>query len=88
MKGVIQFLWPHLRQYRRQYALGFGALTAKDFLGEYLDFQLKVGDVVLLARAHPSLRTPVGDAIYLRMKAEKCVAIPSDMTQKSAVGPN
>ena len=63
-------------------------VTAKDFLGEYLDFQLKVGDVVLLARAHPSLRTPVGDAIYLRMKAEKCVAIPSDMTQKSAVGPN
>jgi hypothetical protein len=33
--------------------------------------------VVLLARAHPSLRTPVGDAIYLRMKAEKCVAIPT-----------
>jgi hypothetical protein len=32
-----------------------------------------------LARAHPSLRTPVGDAIYLRMKAEKCVAIPSDL---------
>jgi iron(III) transport system ATP-binding protein len=59
-------------------------VTAKDFLGEYLDFQLKVGDVVLLARAHPSLRTPVGDAIFLRMKAEKCVAIPSDMAQKSA----
>ena len=61
---------------------------AKDFLGEYLDFQVKVGDVVLLARAHPSLRTPVGDAIYLRMKAEKCVAIPSDMMQKSAAAPN
>ena len=28
-------------------------VTAKDFLGEYLDFQVKVGDVVLLARAHP-----------------------------------
>src|SRR5262249_37630163 len=63
-------------------------VTAKDFLGEYLDFQVKVGDVVLLARAHPSLRTPVGDAIYLRMKAEKCVAIPSDMMQKSATAPN
>jgi len=63
-------------------------VTAKDFLGEYLDFQVKVGDVVLLARAHPSLRTPVGDAIYVRMKAEKCVAIPSDMMQKSATAPN
>jgi iron(III) transport system ATP-binding protein len=52
-------------------------VTAKDFLGEHLDFQVKVGEVVLLARAHPSLRTPVGDPIYLRMKAEKCVAIPS-----------
>ena len=52
-------------------------VTAKDFLGEHLDFQLKVGEVVLMARAHPSLRTPVGEAIYLRMKAEKCVAIPT-----------
>jgi iron(III) transport system ATP-binding protein len=63
-------------------------VTAKDFLGEHLDFQVKVGDVVLLARAHPSLRTPVGDAIYLRMKAEKCIAIPSAMMQKSAATPN
>jgi iron(III) transport system ATP-binding protein len=52
-------------------------VTAKDFLGEHLDFQVKVGEVVLMARAHPSLRTPVGDAIYLRMKADKCVAIPT-----------
>jgi iron(III) transport system ATP-binding protein len=52
-------------------------VTAKDFLGEHLDFQVKVGEVVLVARAHPSLRTPVGDAIYLRMKADKCVAIPT-----------
>jgi iron(III) transport system ATP-binding protein len=63
-------------------------VTAKDFLGEYLDFQLKVGDVMLLARAHPSLRTPAGDPIYLRMKSEKCVAIPSDLPSKSAVAPN
>jgi iron(III) transport system ATP-binding protein len=53
-----------------------GTVGAKDFLGDYLDFQVKVGDVVLQAKAHPSLRTPVGDAIYLRMKPEKCVAIP------------
>jgi iron(III) transport system ATP-binding protein len=61
---------------------------AKDFLGEYLDFHVKVGDVVLQARAHPSLRTPTGDPIYLRMKAEKCVAIPSDMTPKNTNRPN
>ena len=33
---------------------------------------------MLQARAHPSLRTPTGDPIYIRMKAEKCIAIPSD----------
>ncbi len=48
---------------------------AKDFLGEYLDFQVRVGDVVLQARAHSSLRTPTGDPIFVRMRAAKCVAI-------------
>jgi iron(III) transport system ATP-binding protein len=55
-----------------------GTVDAKDFLGDYLDFHVKVGDVVLTAKAHPSLRTPTGDAIYLRMKADKCVAIAGD----------
>jgi hypothetical protein len=36
---------------------------------------------VLQAKAHPSLRTPTGDAIYLRMKADKCVAIPGIRNQ-------
>jgi iron(III) transport system ATP-binding protein len=63
-------------------------VATKDFLGEYLDFQVKVGDVVLQSRAHPSLRTPTGDQIYVRMKADKCVAIPTDMTPKSTIRPN
>ncbi len=58
-----------------------GTVNAKDFLGDYLDFSVKVGDVVLLAKAHPSLRTPTGDPIYLRMKADKCVAIPGSRSQ-------
>ncbi len=53
-----------------------GTVSAKEFLGDCLDFHVRVGDVVLLAKAHPSLRTPTGDPIYLRMKADKCVAIP------------
>jgi iron(III) transport system ATP-binding protein len=53
-----------------------GVVDAKAFLGDSLDFQVKIGDFVLLARAHPSLRTPVGDKIYVRMRAEKCVAVP------------
>jgi iron(III) transport system ATP-binding protein len=54
-----------------------GMIDAKDFLGDYLDFHVRVGEVMLLAKAHPSLRTPTGDSIYLRMKADKCVAISS-----------
>jgi iron(III) transport system ATP-binding protein len=53
-----------------------GEVHAKAFLGDCLDFQVKIGEFVLLARAHPSLRTPVGDRIYVRMRAEKCVAVP------------
>ena len=58
---------------------------AKDFLGEYLDFHVKVGDVVLQARAHPSLRTPTGDPIFVRMRAEKCVAIRTDTAPRGTV---
>jgi len=46
----------------------------KVFLGEFIDFQVKLGGRILLARSHPSLRTPVGDAIYVRLHPEKCVA--------------
>ncbi len=53
-----------------------GTVDAKVFLGDCLDFQVKVSDVVVLARVHPSLRTPVGAPIHLRIKAEKCIAIP------------
>jgi iron(III) transport system ATP-binding protein len=53
-----------------------GTVTGKEFLGDYLDFHVAVGDLLVLAKTHPSLRTPTGDPIYLKMKAEKCVAIP------------
>jgi iron(III) transport system ATP-binding protein len=52
-----------------------GTVSAKDFFGDYLDFRVKVGEVELLAKAHPSLRTPTGDPIYLRIKPEKCVIV-------------
>jgi len=61
-----------------------GAVIAKVFLGDYLDFQVKVGESVLLARVHPSLRTPVGDPINVRMRAEKCVAIAERAASKAA----
>jgi iron(III) transport system ATP-binding protein len=61
-----------------------GVVEAKVFLGDYLDFQVKVGDSVLLARVHPSLRTPVGHPIHVRMRAEKCVALAEPVAARVA----
>jgi len=52
-----------------------GTVDQKVFLGESVDFQVLVGERRVQARAHPSLRTPVGESIYLRVEPEKCVAL-------------
>jgi iron(III) transport system ATP-binding protein len=57
------------------YNLCTGVVDQKVFLGEYVDFQIKAGAGLLLARAHSSVRTPVGDPIHMRMNPEKCIAI-------------
>ncbi len=56
-----------------------GTVAAKEFLGDTLNFHIRVGEVAILAKAHPSLRTPNGSPIHLRMRAEKCIAIAADM---------
>ena len=53
-----------------------GLLDQKIFLGDFIDCQVKIGDVILLSRAHPSLRTPIGGQIHVRTNPDKCVAIP------------
>jgi iron(III) transport system ATP-binding protein len=55
-----------------------GTVSAKVFLGDTVDFQVAVGEVTLLAAAHPALRTPVGDPIWLRISTDKCVALAGD----------
>jgi iron(III) transport system ATP-binding protein len=47
----------------------------KVFLGECVDFQVKLGDRTLLSRRHPSLRTPIGHAIYVHFDPDKCIAL-------------
>ena len=53
-----------------------GIVDAKVFLGEHVEFRVKVGEVVLLAKAHPSLRTLPKEKVFIRINADKCVAIP------------
>ncbi len=52
-----------------------GLVEAKVFLGNCVEFQVKVGESVLVAHVHPSLRPRTGDCIHVRMRAEKCVAL-------------
>ena len=58
--------------------LANGVVDQKVFLGDIVDFQVRVGDVMLLSRAHPSVRTPIGDKINIRMDPMKCVALPAE----------
>jgi iron(III) transport system ATP-binding protein len=50
-------------------------VDAKVFLGEVVDFQVKLGERLLLSRQHPSLRTPIGQPIYVHLDPEKCHAL-------------
>ena len=61
-----------------------GIVDQKVFLGDFVDFQVKVGETMLLSRAHPSLRTPIGETIHVRMNPDKCVAIPEDSSARAA----
>jgi iron(III) transport system ATP-binding protein len=61
-----------------------GLLDQKVFLGDTMDCQVKVGDVMLMARAHPSLRTGIGEKLYIRTNPEKCIAIAEDAAAASA----
>ncbi len=52
-----------------------GRVEQKVFLGEAVDFQVKVGPRTLLSRRHPTLRTKVGEAIFVQLNPEKCVVL-------------
>jgi iron(III) transport system ATP-binding protein len=52
-----------------------GRVDQKVFLGEAVDFQVKVGPRTLLSRRHPTLRTRVGDTIFVQLNPEKCVVL-------------
>jgi iron(III) transport system ATP-binding protein len=51
------------------------SVDQKVFLGEFVDFQVKIGGRSVQSRAHPSLRTRVGESLFARIDPEKCVAL-------------
>ena len=50
----------------------------KVFLGESIDFRVKVGERVLLARAHPRLSTRIGEPIHVAIDARNVLALKAD----------
>ena len=52
-----------------------GRVDQKVFLGESADFQVMVGPRTLLSRRHPTLRTKIGDEIFVKLDPEKCVVL-------------
>jgi iron(III) transport system ATP-binding protein len=55
-----------------------GTVDQKVFLGETVDFQVVINGRRLQSRAHPSLRTRVGEPIFVRIDPEKCVALKGE----------
>lgn len=67
----------HVSAQRPETLNAFEAVVdAKLFLGEFIEFQVKLGGTLLLARVHPSFSPPVGTPVHIGMNPEKCVAIP------------
>ncbi|KAA1014477.1 ABC transporter ATP-binding protein [Paraburkholderia panacisoli] len=55
-----------------------GTVFAKVFLGETLDFQISVNGQTVLARVHPSHKTPVGQPIWFSVDPACCIALRSE----------
>jgi iron(III) transport system ATP-binding protein len=52
-----------------------GRVEEKVFVGDAVDWRVRVGEKVLQARTHPSLRTPIGQPVTVRLNPEKCIAL-------------
>ena len=61
-----------------------GMVHQKVFVGEAMDWRVKIGERVLLSRTHPSLRTPIGNPVWARLEAGKCVAMPAAAELRAA----
>jgi iron(III) transport system ATP-binding protein len=61
-----------------------GIVDTRVFLGECVDFEIRVGSERLIARGHPSLKSGVGEPIFLRLNPDKCMALPDNVTKPGA----
>jgi iron(III) transport system ATP-binding protein len=52
-----------------------GKIQFQLFLGEFLDYQIQVGEQLFLARVHPSIQMEVGSEIRIGFESCKCLAL-------------
>lgn len=55
-----------------------GTVDQKIFLGEVLDFQVKIREKLILARVHPTQLTPVGHPIHVYFDPRGCVVFKAE----------
>ncbi len=61
-----------------------GVVDQKVFLGESLDWRLRVGSRTVLSRTHPTIYTKIGEKVWAHIDAAKCVAMPAAAELKKA----
>ena len=52
-------------------------VTARGFMGDVVEHELKVGDLVLRMRCNPEVSIPPGDQILVKLPARWCTLIPA-----------
>ncbi len=61
-----------------------GVVDQKVFLGESLDWVLKIGDRTVLSRTHPTIYTKIGEPTWAHIDPAKCVCMPAEAELKAA----
>ena len=61
-----------------------GVVNQKVFLGESLDWVVTVGSRTVLSRTHPTIYTRIGEPVWARIDAAKCVAMPATAELKAS----
>ena len=56
----------------------------KVFIGEAMEWRILVGQRMLLAKTHPSIRTPIGQPVWAQIDPGQCVAMPAVAELKAA----
>ena len=64
-----------------------GKLERRMFLGEIIDWQIRIGDTFLTSRAHPSLEVRRGDDVYVELPAEFCMLVSDEGVASRAYAP-